>query len=279
MLPMAERVGSRLNFWKTKADAVLAQARALAVAEVAKSTPSMTTRPVVALRQPAEQIKSVDLPEPEGPTMATNSPGWTLSETPRNGGYLESAGRINLGQVLGQNDGRRRFGRHVSIVNAIGIKIAYRLPKDGEQVAREPFELVFGSDILRRRNQRHDAVAVLVGGIFLLPLDPTLQLPQPRAHHERDSHDQAHIIGMSEQERRFVLLIKIARSSMQCWPCSGPQIGLPSLHQKQAHLGQLRRNLLHELLPPFNQRFCHSPNRGFVGRIAGQERSMNSNGR
>jgi hypothetical protein len=33
-------------------------------------------------------------------------------------GHMESASGINLGQILGQNDGRRLFGRHDSIVNA-----------------------------------------------------------------------------------------------------------------------------------------------------------------
>ena len=40
-------------------------------------SPSTVTMPVVGLRKPATALSSVDFPQPEGPTIETNSPGFT----------------------------------------------------------------------------------------------------------------------------------------------------------------------------------------------------------
>jgi hypothetical protein len=44
--------------------------------------PPTTTRPVVAGRSPAMILRSVDLPQPDGPTSARNSPWSTVNEIP-----------------------------------------------------------------------------------------------------------------------------------------------------------------------------------------------------
>ena len=49
----------------------------------ATGRPAICTRPEVTGRRPAMIRISVDLPQPLGPTMATNSPAPTASETPR----------------------------------------------------------------------------------------------------------------------------------------------------------------------------------------------------
>ena len=64
---------------------------------------------------------TVDLPEPDGPTIATNSPGLTLNETSsstvrpvlvvgeRHAGELERAGELaRVGEVLGDLGGLAR---------------------------------------------------------------------------------------------------------------------------------------------------------------------------
>ena len=38
-------------------------------------------QPLSQLSRPAKQLSKVDLPTPESPTMAINSPGWTLNVT------------------------------------------------------------------------------------------------------------------------------------------------------------------------------------------------------
>ncbi|MGY3561386.1 hypothetical protein ACVWXP_004655 [Bradyrhizobium sp. USDA 4463] len=40
-------------------------------------SPSTVTIPVVGLRKPATALSRVDFPQPEGPTIDTNSPGFT----------------------------------------------------------------------------------------------------------------------------------------------------------------------------------------------------------
>src|SRR6266568_4212386 len=45
-----------------------------------RSAPSSRTRPELGVSRPARSPRSVDFPEPEAPTMATASPGMTLSE-------------------------------------------------------------------------------------------------------------------------------------------------------------------------------------------------------
>src|SRR5688572_666351 len=45
-------------------------------------TPRMAMRPALGARRPASSITSVDLPQPEGPTMDRNSPGRMSNDTP-----------------------------------------------------------------------------------------------------------------------------------------------------------------------------------------------------
>ena len=42
--------------------------------------PSTVTVPLVGGFRPVASFMNVDLPQPEGPTIATNSPGWIDSE-------------------------------------------------------------------------------------------------------------------------------------------------------------------------------------------------------
>jgi hypothetical protein len=51
------------------------------VAGPATSTPSMATRPAAGRSRPATTRRSVDLPEPDGPTSETISPAATASDT------------------------------------------------------------------------------------------------------------------------------------------------------------------------------------------------------
>src|SRR5262245_2208198 len=47
-----------------------------------RGAPSTTTRPVSGRSNPAMMFINVDLPQPEGPTIATNSPSSTLKSMP-----------------------------------------------------------------------------------------------------------------------------------------------------------------------------------------------------
>ena len=67
------------------------------------STPSSATVPASQSSSPAMQLSRVDLPTPDSPTMATNSPGATVSETLRNTRHRRSpcAGRVDQTSVIG----------------------------------------------------------------------------------------------------------------------------------------------------------------------------------
>ena len=73
----------RLNDWKTNP----VRSRRSRVARSSDSSlivsPSRITSPVVGRSRPPRTWSNVDLPEPDGPIRATNSPAWTVSETPR----------------------------------------------------------------------------------------------------------------------------------------------------------------------------------------------------
>src|SRR5262249_60809714 len=45
---------------------------------------------------PAATLSNVDLPQPVGPTIATNSPAATANETPSTAGYVPPAARRNV---------------------------------------------------------------------------------------------------------------------------------------------------------------------------------------
>jgi hypothetical protein len=48
------------------------------------SVPATCTRPASMASRPAAQLRSVDLPTPDSPTTATNSPASRTSSTPSN---------------------------------------------------------------------------------------------------------------------------------------------------------------------------------------------------
>src|SRR6185312_9534272 len=83
MLPWASRVGSRLNFWKTMPMALRRRAVRPPSESDPYSAPSMKTLPDVGCVRPPSTCSRVLLPLPEAPTMDTNSPASTVSDTPR----------------------------------------------------------------------------------------------------------------------------------------------------------------------------------------------------
>ena len=68
----------RLNDWKTNP----VRSRRRRVARSSDSWlivwPSRMTSPLVGWSRPPRTCRRVDLPEPDGPMSATNSPGWTV---------------------------------------------------------------------------------------------------------------------------------------------------------------------------------------------------------
>ena len=74
MFSSAVRVGTRLNAWKTKPIRSRRSAVSFLSDSPASSTPPMATEPEVTLSRPARQCIRVDLPEPDGPMIAVNSP-------------------------------------------------------------------------------------------------------------------------------------------------------------------------------------------------------------
>src|SRR5579883_276383 len=83
MLARAVSVGSKLNFWKTKP--ILWRRTAVNSASVmsAISLPSMRTLPAVGFVIAPRICISDDLPQPDGPMIAVNSPSRTRMLTPR----------------------------------------------------------------------------------------------------------------------------------------------------------------------------------------------------
>ena len=71
---MAVSEGTRWKNWKTKPIFCPRSAASASSPSVVMSTPSITMEPVVGESSPASRPSRVDLPLPEGPTMATNSP-------------------------------------------------------------------------------------------------------------------------------------------------------------------------------------------------------------
>jgi len=70
----------------------------------------------------------VDLPEPEGPTIETNSPGRDRKRDSPHRGDRNAASHVDLGQFFGKNDGRRRICLHPPIV--IGRQADQMLTED-----------------------------------------------------------------------------------------------------------------------------------------------------
>ena len=74
MFSSAVRVGRRLKDWKMKPSWSRRTAVSCLSVMPDRSWPAMRTLPEVGVSRPAMQCRRVDLPEPEGPMMATNSP-------------------------------------------------------------------------------------------------------------------------------------------------------------------------------------------------------------
>ena len=73
--------GSRLKAWNTKPSRSRRTAVSWRSFILARSSPAMNTLPAVGVSRPARQCSSVDLPEPDGPMIATNWPELTAKET------------------------------------------------------------------------------------------------------------------------------------------------------------------------------------------------------
>src|SRR5579885_1282519 len=75
--------GEQVEALKDKANFMPPEASPLAIrhiAEVISFNPNLAT---VGEARPPRRCNNVDLPQPEGPTIATNSPSWIASVTPR----------------------------------------------------------------------------------------------------------------------------------------------------------------------------------------------------
>ncbi len=81
MFSHAVSVGNRLNAWKTKPiRSRRSRVRCLSLRAVISLSPIQTCPPE-AVSRPAMQCISVDLPDPDGPMIATNSPRATDTST------------------------------------------------------------------------------------------------------------------------------------------------------------------------------------------------------
>src|SRR5580692_11236662 len=78
----AVRAGMRWNDWKTKPTRCARRRARPSSSSCVRSVPSRSTRPVVGRSSPASRASKVDLPAPEEPTIATDSPPAMSSETP-----------------------------------------------------------------------------------------------------------------------------------------------------------------------------------------------------
>eukprot|EP01022_Parablepharisma_sp_SALTPOND_P029462 TRINITY_DN735_c0_g1_i1.p1 TRINITY_DN735_c0_g1~~TRINITY_DN735_c0_g1_i1.p1 ORF type:complete len:1397 (+),score=453.90 TRINITY_DN735_c0_g1_i1:9191-13381(+) len=80
-LSSAENSGNRWWNWQTKPSDWLRKLPRSRSPRLAKSLPSRVTLPLLGVSSPPSRCSSVDLPEPDAPTMATCSPGWTSIST------------------------------------------------------------------------------------------------------------------------------------------------------------------------------------------------------
>ena len=117
MFSAAVSVGTRLNAWKTNPTASR-RSRVRSFSEsVVRSTSPMKTWPSVGESSPAMQCSRVDLPEPDGPMIAVNSPAANSTETPAQ----RLDGRIALAVDLAERDGSRRGAARRPRWESIGL--------------------------------------------------------------------------------------------------------------------------------------------------------------
>jgi hypothetical protein len=76
-------VGSSWKNWNTTPTVRPRQAASLFSLRSPNTVPPTSMRPDVARSMPATRFSNVDFPDPDRPTMATNSPGQALRSTPR----------------------------------------------------------------------------------------------------------------------------------------------------------------------------------------------------
>ena len=74
---------SRLNCWKTKPILRLRTAASWSLVQLLDRQAVEEYWPAVGVSRQPSRFISVDLPEPDGPMIATNSPGSMLKLTPR----------------------------------------------------------------------------------------------------------------------------------------------------------------------------------------------------
>ena len=82
MFSSAVRVGTRLNDWKTNPTWSRRSSVSSLSDRPAMSVSPMWISPELTVSSAARQCMRVDLPEPEGPITAVNSPASTSRETP-----------------------------------------------------------------------------------------------------------------------------------------------------------------------------------------------------
>ena len=81
MFSSAVRVGSRLKDWKTNPSRSRRRIVRSRSESEARSVLPMYTCPLVSVSRPAMQCSNVDLPDPDGPMIAVNSPAGSSSVT------------------------------------------------------------------------------------------------------------------------------------------------------------------------------------------------------
>ena len=104
--------GQQVELLEDEADAVLAQPRALGVGERGKVHAVDHHAAFGGLRQPAQQVKERGLARARRADDGDKLARLDGQRNPAHGGDLDSARRVNLGQVFGKNDRRRFFGLH-----------------------------------------------------------------------------------------------------------------------------------------------------------------------
>ena len=103
----------QVEFLEDEADAVLAQAGALGIAEGGKVDAVDDYAASGGLGESAEEVKERGLARPRGPDDGDELSGLNRQRDAADRGYLQPACRVNLGQVFGKDDGRRRGSGHV----------------------------------------------------------------------------------------------------------------------------------------------------------------------
>ncbi len=123
--------------------------------------PSSSARPREARTSPAATLSSVDLPQPDGPRIETNSPGATSSETPATASVVfrrvtkrTATSSKRTAAVAGSVARRRRRRHHLPAIDA--SQYASGLPGFFRPRYFETTAIVVSQscDVVRRRRQR-----------------------------------------------------------------------------------------------------------------------------